>query len=91
MLGWTALEAARRVDPGHAATNRLLDELEGKLVVAVGRDQAARREAAEEVEYFRAVRGGPALGLLVMGLARYGDTPGREREFLDRLLIRDRA
>ncbi len=69
----------------------MLDELEGKLVVAVSRDQADRREAADEVEYLRAVRGGPALGLLVMGLARYGDSPGREREFLDRLLIGDRA
>ena len=35
VLGWTALEAARRIDPGHAATDRKLDELEGKLVVAV--------------------------------------------------------
>ena len=41
--------------------------------------------------YLRSVRGGPALGLLVLGLARYGDSPGRERDFLDRLLIRDRA
>ena len=92
VLGWTALEAARRIDPGHAATNRALDELEGKLVVAVGPDQSARREAADEVESLRAVRGGPALGLLVLGLARYGGGDrGREREFLDRLLIRERA
>ena len=49
------------------------------------------REAADEVESLRAVRGGPALGLLVLGLARYGGDRGREREFLDRLLLRDRA
>jgi hypothetical protein len=91
VLGWTALEAARRIDPGHAESARALDELQGKLNRAVGRDQEARREAADQVEYLRTVRGGPALGLLVLGLARYGADPGRERAFLDRLLIRDRS
>jgi hypothetical protein len=91
VLGWTALEAARRVEPGHAAAARAVDELEGKLIVAVGRDQMSRRGAADEVEYLRSVRGGPALGLLVLGLARYAGDAGWEREFLDRLLIRNRS
>lgn len=91
VLGWTALEAARRVDPHHARTARALDELEGKLVVASDRELAARREAADEVEFLRGVRGGPALGLLALGLARFGETPAAGRELLDRVLIRDRA
>jgi hypothetical protein len=91
VLGWTALETAQRIDAGHAATNRALDELEGKLIRAVGGEQTARREAAVEVETLRAVRGGPALGLLVLGLARFAGDPGQEREFLDRLTFRERA
>jgi hypothetical protein len=91
VLGWTALEASRRIDPRHEATGRALDELEHKLALAAGGDLMARREAASEVEYLRSVRGGPALGTLVLGLARYAGDPGREREFLDRLLIRERA
>jgi hypothetical protein len=90
-LGWSALEAARRIEPGHAAARRALDELEGKLIVAAGPDQAARREAAEDVEFLGTVRGGPALGLLVLGLAHYAGDAGRERDFLDRLRIRDRS
>jgi hypothetical protein len=90
VLGWTALEAARRIDPGHAATARALDELDGKLILAVHRNPTIR-EAATDVEYLRSVRGGPALGWLVVGLARHAGDPGREREFLDRLLLRDRS
>jgi hypothetical protein len=56
-----------------------------------GPDRAARQEAAGAVEQLGSVRGGPALGLLAMGLGRYADTPAREREFLDRLAIRDRS
>ncbi|MHB1556334.1 MAG: tetratricopeptide repeat protein [Isosphaeraceae bacterium] len=91
VLGWTALEASRRVAPNHARTAEALNELEGKLVMASGRELASRREAADEVEFLRGVRGGPALGLLALGLARFGDTPAAARELLDRILIRDRA
>ena len=31
------------------------------------------------------------MGMLVLGLARYSVDPGRERDFLDRLLVRDRS
>lgn len=91
VLGWAALEAARRVEPRHVAARQGLDALEGKLALATGRELAARREAADQVEFLRAVRGGPPLGLLVLGLAQYTDDKGREREAIDRLLIRDRG
>jgi hypothetical protein len=91
VLGWAAMEAARRIDRDHAATNRALDELDRRLNLAAGPDQASWHMAADEVEYLRSVRSGPAQGLFVLGLARYAESPGREREFLDRLLIRDRS
>ena len=90
-LGWTALEAARRVDPRHEPTNRALDALQGKLTLTTGQESMAIREAVDEVEFLGGVRGGPPLGMLVLGLARYSGDPGRERDFLDRLLVRDRS
>ena len=51
--GWAALEASWRIDPDQAAARRALAGLERKLNLAVGRDQAARREAADEVEFLR--------------------------------------
>jgi hypothetical protein len=89
VLGWTALEAARRIDPKHEPTNRALESIQGKMVI--GREQMAVREAADEVEFLRGVRGGPPLGILVLGLARFAGDRDRERDFLDRLLVRDRA
>lgn len=89
--GWMALEAARRIDPDHQGTARALGELEKGLNRADGPGRAALREAAGELENLRAVRGGPALGLLAMGLARYGGGRGGDRVFLDRLAIRDRS
>jgi hypothetical protein len=91
VLGWTALEAARRIEPRHAATAGALEELESRLARARGREQGRLHEAADEVELLRSVRGGPPLGMLVLGLTLYAGEPGGEAEFLDRLLIRDRA
>lgn len=91
VLGWAALEAARRIDRDHRAAGRALGELEAGLKAAAGPDRAALREAAGEVENLRALRGGPALGLLAMGLAAYSGPPGGDRALLDRLAIRDRA
>jgi hypothetical protein len=65
--------------------------LERRLNLAAGPERVEREEAAEEVEQLRSLRGGPALGLLAMGLARYAGRAGVERDFLDRLSIRDRS
>jgi hypothetical protein len=90
-LGWTALEAARRVDVRHEPTNRALDDLQGKLALAFGPTAGGIRQAADEVEFLCGVRDGPPLGMLVLGLAGYSGDPAHERDFLDRLLVRDRA
>jgi hypothetical protein len=89
VLGWAALEAARRIDPRHGPTNRALEGLQAKL--AAGREQAALRDASETVEFLRGVRGGPPLGLLVLGLARFAGDPDHEQDLLDRLMVRDRS
>jgi hypothetical protein len=91
VLGWAALEAARRIDTKHAASTQAVDGLQNQLAMAHGREQLVLREAADEVEFLRAARGGPPLGMLVLGLVRYGNAPGQEQDFLDRLLVRDRA
>jgi hypothetical protein len=90
-LGWTALEAAHLIDARHEPTNRALDVLHGKLALASGPKPEAIREAAEEVEFLRGVRDGPSLGMMVLGLAGYSGNLEHERDFLDRLLVRDRA
>jgi hypothetical protein len=89
VLGWTALEAARRIDPKHAPTNQALESLQEKLTA--DQEQGKNRELAEEVEFLRGVRGGPPLGILVLALARFAGDREREQDILDRLLIRDRA
>ncbi|MGP0067210.1 MAG: multiheme c-type cytochrome [Isosphaeraceae bacterium] len=89
ILGWTALEAARRIDPKHGPTNRALEGFQAKL--ADGREPTKTRDAAGVVDFLRGVRGGPALGLLVLGLARFAGDRDHEQDFLDRLLVRDRA
>jgi hypothetical protein len=86
-----ALEAARRIDRDHRATARALGDLEKGLDRTAGPARPELREAAGELESLRAVRGGPAVGLLAMGLARYGGDRGGDRVFLDRLAIRDRS
>ncbi len=91
VLGWAALEAARRVDRRHGPSNRALDGLQERLSVARGREQIDLREAADAVELLGAIRGGPPLGILVLGLVGSSSDPGRQQELLDRLLLRDRA
>jgi hypothetical protein len=89
-LGWAALEAARRVDPKHGSSTRALDGLRDKLA-ARGPEQVWLAQAADEVDLLQAIRGGAPLGILVLGLAGAASDPGRERDLLDRLLLRDRA
>ena len=48
-------------------------------------------DAADQVEFLGAVRGGDTLGNLVLGLVRYGGEPAGEEAFRDRLAVRDRA
>jgi len=60
-VGWTALEAARPVEPKHAPSNQALDGLRGKLALARGHEQMALRDVADRVEFLGAVRGGPPL------------------------------
>jgi predicted CXXCH cytochrome family protein len=91
VLGQAALEAARRIDPRHLAATRALDEFRGKLTLASGRDRSALHEAARRVELLRFIPGGPALGMLTLGLAGYAGDSDQEDEFLDRLGVRDRS
>ncbi len=91
VLGWAAMEAAHRVDPNDPLADRALDELGQSLALSSGTDHASRRRVVEEVEHLGSIPDGPGLGLLVMGLARFAPTPARERAFLDRFSILDRA
>ena len=90
-LGWSALEAARRIDPGHAGAKRAIEVLQGKLATTSGRDRATIHEAARRLELLRSVPGGPPLGLIALGLARFAKDSDQEGEFLDRLALHDRA
>ena len=85
MLGWAALEAARRIDPKHSASALALDALQGKLALATGRERGVLHEAASRGELLRKIPNGPALGLFVLGLAQYAQNADAEDEFLDRL------
>ncbi len=91
VLGWAALEAARRIDPKHESTVQALDELQNKLALATGPERVRRQETASRVELLSSVPGGPQLGMLVLGLARYAKDPDKDDEFLDRIWVRDRA
>jgi hypothetical protein len=91
VLGWAALEAARRIDPKHVPSVRALDDLQAKQTIAPDGEKTTFREAGDAVEFLRGVRGGPPLGTLVLGLARYAGDRDRDDGFLDRLLILDRA
>ena len=91
VLGWTALEAARRIDRTHAATIHALDTLETRQALALDRDRSIFNQAADKVELLLSVPGGPPLGTLILGLVRYAGDLDQEREFLDRLVARDRA
>ena len=89
VLGWTALEAARRIDPRHGPIEPGPGRTPREAGRRVGPD--ALRETTEEVETLRGVRGGPPLGMLVLGLARFAGDRDHERDFLERLQVRDRA
>ena len=91
VLGWAALEAARRCDPKSGAAVQAADKMQGNLARATGQERFKIRDAADQVEVLRAIPGGPPLGLLVAGLARYANNPDEDEEFLDRLGSRDRA
>jgi hypothetical protein len=89
--GWAALEAARRIDPTHGPTLQAWDAIQTKLALAAKAERAPLHEAAERVEFLLSVPGGTQLGILVLGLVRYAKDPDHEDEFLDRLMVRDRA
>ncbi|MFI5454432.1 MAG: multiheme c-type cytochrome [Isosphaerales bacterium] len=91
VLGWAALEAARRIDPKHESTVQALDGLQNKQALATGPERVKHQETASRVELLRSVPGGPQLGMLVLGLARYANDPDQEDEFLDRIWVRDGA
>jgi hypothetical protein len=91
VLGWTALEAARRIDPRHASSVQALDSLLSKLALAADHERVVHQEAASRVELLGAIPGGPPLAMFVLGLARYANDADQEDEFLDRLGVRDRA
>ena len=90
VLGWAALEAAKRIDPKHSPSLQALDQLQNKLAVARGQEQVVLHDAADGVEFLRGVSGGAPLGLLVFGLVRYAGDASQEQEFLDRIMVRDR-
>jgi len=91
VLGWAALEAAHRIDPGNASCSLALDKLQAKLGLTRGRERLALHEAASRFEILSAILGGPQLGMLVLGLAGSANDLAQEQEFLDRLMIRDRS
>ena len=91
VLGWGALEAARRIDPKHSDTRRALEGIQGNLALATGRERIKLHEAANRLEVLRAVTGGAPLGLLVVGLAGFASDSDQEEEFLDRLGARERV
>jgi Cytochrome c554 and c-prime len=91
VLGWTALEAARRIDPKHSGTLRALERIQGGLALATGSERMNLHEAANRVEVLRAIAGGPPLGLLVIGLAAFANNSDQEEEFLDRIGVRERV
>jgi Cytochrome c554 and c-prime len=91
VLGWSALEAARRIDPKSSDTLRALEGIEGKLASARGDDSKKLLQSEARVQVLRAITGGPPLGLLVVGLAAFSSDSVQEEEFLDRLGVRDRV
>ncbi len=91
VLGWAALEAARRFDPKHGASIRALDSLQGKLALGTGAERSVQHEAASRVELLRLIPDAPPLGLFVIGLARFATDTDQEDEFLDRLNSRDHS
>jgi predicted CXXCH cytochrome family protein len=91
VLGWAAIEAARRCDPKPGEAVRAADEMDSKLAKAKGHERFKLREAADRLDFLRAIPGGPPLGLFVAGMARYASNPDQDEEFLDRLGARDRA
>jgi hypothetical protein len=91
ILGWAALETARRIDPEYAPASQALDRLLNKMTRAPQPGHALEQEAASRVELLRSVPGGPTLAMLVLGLARFAGDAEQEDEFLDRLGVRDRA
>lgn len=91
VLGWAALEAARRIDRSHRAASQALDTLLTRQALAADRERSLFKEAADKVELLLTVPGGPPLGTLILGLARYSGDLDQERQFLDRLMARDRG
>jgi hypothetical protein len=91
VLGWAALEAARRCEPKAGEAFRAADEMQVKLAKAKGLERFELRTAADQVEILRAIPEGPPLGLLVAGIARYATNSDQDEEFLDRLEARDRV
>ena len=90
-LAWAALESARRCEPKSDKAVRALDEMQAKLASASGQERIKLSDAADQLGFLTAIRGGPPLGLLIAGIARYANMPGEDLEFLDRLEARDRA
>ena len=91
VLGWAALDAAKRIDPKHSPSLQALNQLQNKLATVKGEEEVVLHDAADRVEFLRGVPGGAPLGLLVFGLVRYVGDTNQEGEFLDRIMIRDRT
>ncbi len=89
--GWTALEAARRIDHTHTATLNALDQLQSKLTPGADRESTAVEDVINRVEFLLSVPDGRPLGVLIMGLVRYTNDPAQEQEIFDRLMAHDRS
>jgi hypothetical protein len=89
-LGWSALEAARRIEPKHAETVHALEAIQARLATAAGPERERLRDAAQRVESLRAINGGPPLALFVLGLASF-TKDSDDDVFLDRIALHDRA
>ncbi len=90
-LGWAALEAGRRIDPRHKPSVDAIEKFHKDLARARAPEQLPQQIVAEYIEYLREVSGGPPLATLALGLAAFASSPADEDEFLDRIVIGDRA
>ena len=82
-LAWLALEAADRINPRNADVRTAMTRLHAS--------NGNPGIVANMTEHLASVKGGPALGELVVGLATLAKSDARDDPILDRVLLRDRA